>query len=235
MRLIFLCLWLLCSSVFANSYLGAELPEEGARFPIASITKLATALVASTQDLSEGVEITKDDFDIIKGTSSKLLPGVVVSKHKLLELALIGSDNRAASALARTYPGGKVKFVEEMNLLAKRLGANAVFTDPAGLAPTNEASLRAVAILGRALAASPELAELTVKPRANVGRAIWNSTNMFVRTNTLEMLVQKTGFTKEAGSCLFMLLRDGRFLVILGSKNRYAEAKRLLVSHVTKR
>src|SRR5512147_2974888 len=124
--------------------------NQAAVLPIASITKLMTAVVMlhAGLDLEQRVAISDEDYDLVKGTRSRLRPGTVLTRDELLLLALMSSENRAASSLARTYPGGTAVFVAAMNAKAQQLGMNDThFTDPTGLSSSNVSSARDLARL----------------------------------------------------------------------------------------
>jgi D-alanyl-D-alanine endopeptidase (penicillin-binding protein 7) len=181
--------------------------------PIASITKLMTAMVIldGSQPLQERITIIKEDRDLIQLTGSRLRYGAALTREQLLRLALMASENRAANALARTWPGGKAAFVQAMNRKAGLLGMHASrFIDPAGLDPGNVASARDVEKMVRASLAYPLIREatttrsLSVYPYKRSGPLRYSNTNRLLKNNTWTIQVSKTGYLNEAGRCLAM-------------------------------
>lgn len=201
-------------------------PIEGNRVPIASLTKMMTALIANESSKAEVITITKADIDTIKRTRSRLKPGMKLTRQELIQLMLVASENRAAFALARSHPGGYSAFIQAMNTRAGELGVNASFTDPAGLGATNQASFKGVYLLGEEFSSHGDLRAISVMPKVKVGNQVWQTTNTLVRKGE-HPIAQKTGFTNEAGSCLYMKT-DAGSIVILGSKNRWEQLKTLL-------
>ncbi|HEX5612465.1 MAG TPA: D-alanyl-D-alanine endopeptidase [Burkholderiales bacterium] len=204
----------------------------GAVLPIASITKLMTALVMveAKLDLSQRVALSSDDQDLLKGTRSRLKPGTVLTRDELLLLALMASENRAAAALARTYPGGTEAFVKAMNAKAAVLGMyDTRFTDATGLSPANVSSARDLARLVQAAHQHPLIAQYSTRESATItalGRQVaYRNTNGLVRSNTWEIGLSKTGFISEAGRCLVMRVRLASrdlVVVLLDSWGRYS-------------
>lgn len=197
--------------------------------PIASITKLMTAMVVidGGQNLDEKLIITKDDRDSIKTTGSRLAYGAKLSRKDLLLLAIMSSENRAAAALGRNWPGGSTQFVKQMNLKAEELGmTNSRFTDPAGLHPGNAATARD---LGKMVAAAQNYelirqASTTqakeVRPFANQGPLTYVNTNRLLKNSNWEISLSKTGYLNEAGRCLVMhakIAGEPVFIVLLNS------------------
>ena len=181
--------------------------------PIASITKLMTAMVIldSGLDLQEKITITRDDRDLIQLTGSRLQSGAVLTRKQLLQLALMSSENRAASALASSWPGGKAAFVEAMNKKAAALGMQSShFKDPAGLDPGNVASARDTARMARAAISYPLIRKATttrsasVRPYKGRGELVFNNTNPLVRKGSWDIQLSKTGYINESGRCLVM-------------------------------
>lgn len=212
----------------------------GAVAPIASITKLMTALVMveANLDLSQRVALSSDDQDVLKGTRSRLKPGVMLTRDELLLLALMASENRAAAALARTYPGGTDAFVKAMNAKAAVLGMyDTRFIDPTGLSPANVSSARDLARLVQAAYQHPRIAQYSTRESATVhafGRPIaYRNTNGLVRSSTWDIGLSKTGFISEAGRCLVMRVRmASRDLVVVlldswGKYSRIGDANRI--------
>ncbi|MDX9886749.1 D-alanyl-D-alanine endopeptidase [Thauera sp.] len=208
--------------------------------PIASITKLMTAMVVleSGQRLSEPIEITEGDIDRLKGTGSRLSLGTTLTREDMLHLALMSSENRAASALARNYPGGEAAFVEAMNVKARLLGLwNTRFHDSTGLNPGNVSSPRDLAKLVAASASFPLIREFSTAHERYVdinGRMLrFGNTNSLVRSPEWAISVSKTGYISEAGRCLVMqtwLHQQPVVMVLMDSYGRYtrtADAKRV--------
>jgi D-alanyl-D-alanine endopeptidase (penicillin-binding protein 7) len=208
--------------------------------PIASITKLLTSLVVADAGLSLGemVEITKDDRSVGKGAFSRLAYGTKLSRGDLMHLALMSSENRAAHALGRSFPGGVPAFVKAMNRKAVTLGmTRSHFVDPAGLSSENVASPRDLARLVAAAAANSTIRAYSTDTAytVKIGRQIveYHNTNNLVRSPDWDIVVQKTGYISEAGQCLVMqTVIDGRTvsMVLLNSFGKYtrvADARRV--------
>ncbi len=208
--------------------------------PIASITKLMTALVVidAGQDLEEMVEITTDDIDTYKNTRSRLVVGTQLSRTDLLHLALMSSENRAASALGRNYPGGLQAFVQAMNAKAILLGMHDThYVEPTGLSSSNVSSPRDLVRLMQSAVTRPLIHQYTTSTSYAVdirGRQqMFHNTNQLVSQPDCGITVSKTGFINEAGRCLVMLANiGGRDLAIVlldsvGSFTRTADAVRV--------
>ena len=210
--------------------------------PIASITKLMTSMVVleGKQSLDEPIMIEQADVDMIKNSRSRLPVGTVFRREDLMRLALMASDNRAAAALGRTYPGGTATFVEAMNAKAKLLGlSNARFVDPTGLAPGNVASPQDLALMVSAAASFDLIRAFSTAPALNVtlpnsGRQIgFNNTNALVKAEGWNIGLSKTGFINEAGKCLVMQAIIGTKPVVivlmdsLGKFTRIGDANRI--------
>ncbi|MDO8314294.1 MAG: D-alanyl-D-alanine endopeptidase [Rugosibacter sp.] len=192
---------------------GAVLYEKNANavLPIASITKLMTAMVAldASPDLKETLIIGMEDVDLLKGTHSRLNLGTQLSREEMLRLALMSSENRAASALSRHYPGGQKAFVAAMNVKAKMLGLNDTrFFDPTGLTALNVSSSHDLAKMVSAAHQYPLIREFTttVEEEVNVaGRSQqFHNTNALVKSPAWQIGLSKTGYISEAGRCLVM-------------------------------
>lgn len=186
--------------------------------PIASITKLMTAMVIldSSLSLQEPVSITRDDRDLVKLTGSRLTYGATLTREQLLRLALMASENRAAHALARTWPGGESEFVAAMNRKAAALGMDrSRFTGPAGLSAGNVASAKDVATMVRAARAYPLIREATttrvtsVSPYKGRGELRFGNTNPLLANKSWSITLSKTGYINEAGRCLAMQAEIG--------------------------
>jgi D-alanyl-D-alanine endopeptidase (penicillin-binding protein 7) len=208
--------------------------------PIASITKLMTALVVldAKQPLDEPIQITEADRDLPKASFSRLTVGTTLSRGDLMHLALMASENRAAHALGSNYPGGLPAMVEAMNAKAAELGmTNSHFVDPTGLSSQNVASPEDLSKLVIAASHNPTIREFStdrhyaVKVRRHMVE--FRNTDNLVANPTWNIIVQKTGYITEAGKCLVMAaVIEGRSVVIvlldsLGKYTRVADAKRI--------
>ncbi len=181
------------------------------RMSMASITKLMTALVVveAMQDMKEVLEISEDDIDHLKGTGSRLKIGTQLTRGEMLHLALMSSENRAASALGRYYPGGREAFINAMNLKAAILGmTNTRYVDSNGLSPQNVSCARDLAKLVMAAAEHPLIRKYSTAEYHTVydGEKSLNygSTNRLTHSSSWKIQVQKTGYIREAGQCLVM-------------------------------
>lgn len=214
--------------------------NDQAVLPIASITKLMTGLVIRESNLSmeEAITITAEDIDTEKGSSSRLRPGVTLTRGELLHLALMSSENRAAHALGRTYPQGLSAFVAQMNSKAQQLGMHDTkYAEPTGLSSRNQSSAKDLATLVAFAANDPILRELTTSGGMDVevGRQTlkYKSTNRLVTNPNWNIDLQKTGYISEAGQCLVMQAKvAGRKLVMVfldsaGKFSRIADAERV--------
>lgn len=181
--------------------------------PIASITKLMTAMVVldAKLDLSEKITITREDRDLIRKTGSRLGYGASLTRRELLLLALMSSENRAASALGRTYPGGLQEFVAQMNHKAESLGmTKSRFADPAGLNANNVSTASDLAKMLAAADNYPIITQSTtttrkeVHPFAKRGPLTYGNTNRLLKNKNWDIELSKTGFINEAGRCLVM-------------------------------
>ncbi len=202
--------------------------------PIASITKLMTAMVILDRhlDLDQRIVISRDDIDTIKGTRSRLRPGNIATRGELLLVALMASENRAAAALGRTYPGGLEPFIAAMNAKAAALGMNdSRFVDPTGLSPLNVSSARDLVKLVRAAHDYSVIRDFTTRAKATVrvserGRPLtYVNTNSLVRGHRWDVGLSKTGYISEAGRCLVMRVRLASrdlIVVLLDSWGRYS-------------
>lgn len=208
--------------------------------PIASITKLMTALVVlkAGQSLDEPIEVTHDDVSAGKGAYSRLAAGCVLSRGDLIHLALMSSENRAAHALGRRFPGGLTAFVHAMNTHAGALGmTHTRFVDPAGLSSENVASPDDLAKLVVAASENSIIREYSTDKRyaVRMGRRKldFRNTDSLVLNPAWNIIVQKTGYINEAGKCLVMqAIIEGRTVVIVlldsyGKYTRVADAKRI--------
>ncbi len=214
--------------------------NDAAVLPIASLTKLMTGLVISEAHLPMGetIIITQDDVDTEKGSRSRLKVGAELSRGELLHLALMSSENRAAHALGRTYPGGMPVFVAQMNARAKAIGMpDTRYVEPTGLSSRNQSSAKDLATLVAVAYTDPKLRELSTSPgyEVEVGNRTlqYNNTNRLVKNPTWDIGLQKTGYISEAGQCLVMQAKvAGRKLIMVfldssGKMSRIGDAERV--------
>jgi D-alanyl-D-alanine endopeptidase (penicillin-binding protein 7) len=212
------------------------------RAPIASITKLMTAMVVLDANLPLGEKITigHDDVDTLRNTHSRLKVGVKLTREMALQLALMSSENRAASALGRHYPGGFPAFVAAMNRKAVSLGMTQThFVDTTGLSGDNVSTAEDLVKMVRAAHQYPLVREMTTTGEYNVahkstGRQMqFRNTNMLVRNNSWQIGLSKTGFINEAGHCLVMqaeIAKQPMIIVLLdswGKLSRIGDAQRI--------
>jgi D-alanyl-D-alanine endopeptidase (penicillin-binding protein 7) len=207
----------------------------GSVVPIASISKLMTAMVVLDAQLpmNENIRISRQDIDKLKGTSSRLLPGMTLTRGELLELALMASENRAAAALARTYPGGTEAAVAMMNDKARELGMKDTrFLDPTGLNSGNVST--AQDLVKMVLAAqdyepihkATTSASHTAAPVGYRSMLYWN-TNVLVRNGSWDIGVSKTGYINEAGRCLVMKASLNHRPIVIVLLDSGSKAKRI--------
>jgi serine-type D-Ala-D-Ala endopeptidase (penicillin-binding protein 7) len=208
--------------------------------PIASITKLMTALVVldAKQPLDEPLAITQDEAVLPKSRGSRLSVGTVLTRGDFMHLALMSSENRAAHALGANYPGGVPAIVTAMNAKAAALGmTTAHFVDPTGLSSDNVASPEDLSKLVMAAAQNPHIREYSTDPsyavRVRKHLVEFHNTDNLVKNPTWNIIVQKTGYITEAGKCLVMeAVIEGRNVIIVlldsaGRLTRVADAKRV--------
>lgn len=214
--------------------------NDQAVLPIASLTKLMTGVIVSGAKLpmDEVITVTQDDVDTEKHSSSRLRVGTSLTRGELLHLALMSSENRAAHALGRTYPGGMSTFVNLMNAKAKLLGMNDTsYAEPTGLSSRNQSSAQDLATLVSAAHGDPLLRELTTSTgyQVAVGKRTlqYNNTNRLVKNPEWDIGLQKTGYISEAGQCLVMQTKiAGRKLIMVfldsaGKLSRLGDAERV--------
>jgi serine-type D-Ala-D-Ala endopeptidase (penicillin-binding protein 7) len=214
--------------------------NDSAVLPIASLTKLMTGMIISEARLpmDEMITITQDDVDTEKGSSSRLAVGTTLTRGELMHLSLMSSENRAAHALGRTYPGGLSAFVEAMNAKARLLGMKDTrYVEPTGLSSRNQSSAQDLVNLVAAASSDPMLRELSTSPghEVEVGNRTlkYNNTNRLVRSPGWDIGLQKTGYISEAGQCLVMQAKvAGRkvimvFLDSAGKLSRLGDAERV--------
>jgi len=221
-----------------NEVLFAKNPQ--AVLPIASITKLMTALVVaeSRLPLDEPVTITAEDIDTEKGSRSRLQVGTTLPREEMLHLALMASENRAANALGRHYPGGLDAFVAAMNLKAQALGMKDTrYVEPTGLSSRNQSSAADLALLVREADKHDLIRRLSTSPEHAVAvgarQVQFRNTNALVRGGEWEIGLQKTGYISEAGRCVVMQaqLAGRRLIMVLldstGKYSRVGDAERI--------
>jgi len=214
--------------------------QAGAVVPIASITKLMTAMVLldAHLDPQEVITITQDDMDSLRHSRSRLPVGTRLPREQALLLALLASENRAAHALGRTFPGGLPAFVMGMNAKAKELGlTGSRFEDPTGLSSSNVATAWDLARILQAAYRYPEIRDFSTRHETTIQagrRSIqFPNTNALVRNPRWSIGLSKTGYIEEAGRCLVMqaMLANRPVLVILldswGKYTRLGDANRI--------
>lgn len=214
--------------------------NDQAVLPIASLTKLMTGLLVSQARLpmDEMITITQDDVDTEKFSRSRLAVGTTLTRAEMMHLALMSSENRAAHALGRTYPGGLSHFVQLMNTKAQQLGMRDTrYVEPTGLSSSNQSSARDLAMLVNVAHSDPMVREYTTSPgyEVAVGRRTlqFNNTNRLVKSDHWDIGLQKTGYISEAGRCLVMQAHvAGRKLIMVfldsaGKFSRIADAERV--------
>ncbi len=210
--------------------------------PIASITKLMTAMVVLDAKLpmDETLKISNEDKDFLMGTSSRLLVGYTLSREDMLHLALMASENRAAAALSRYYKGGRPAFIAAMNAKARELGMTRThFVNPNGLTNENVSTAHDLAKLVRAADKYPLIRQFTTEAKytVKIGKyplTFYNPDRLVGRPDW-DIEVQKTGFTNAAGRCLAIWVdtKDRSLIMIFldgyGKLTRYADARRVLL------
>ncbi len=224
----------------ANAPIYAKAAQEVT--PIASLTKLMTAMVTLDAGLpmDEHISIGIEDIDFLKGSSSRLRLGIELSREEMLRLALMASENRAASSLARHYPGGTSAFVAAMNAKAKLLALEHThFVEPTGLSAENVSTAGDLATMVAAAATYPMIREfsttqshyVSVEPTGQI--VGFNNTNGLVKSPQWDILLSKTGYIREAGRCLVMVanIASKPFVIVLldslGKYSRVADAVRV--------
>ena len=210
--------------------------------PIASLTKLMTAMVVldAGQPDDELIAVGTEDFDYLKGSRSRLRMGTMLPRREMLRLALMSSENRAASSLARHYPGGTPAFVAAMNAKAQSLQmTHTHYADPTGLSAENVSTANDLAHLVQAAAQYPRIREFSTTPAHFVevqpsGRLMgFNNSNALVKKSSWDIQLQKTGYIREAGRCLVMLatIASRPFVIVLldsyGKYTRLGDAERV--------
>ncbi|MEZ5727642.1 MAG: D-alanyl-D-alanine endopeptidase [Burkholderiaceae bacterium] len=208
--------------------------------PIASITKLVTAMVVidSGAAMNEMIVVSQEDVDTERWSSSRLRLGTRLSRREMLQLALMASENRAANALAHAHPAGYAAFIEAMNAKARSVGMESSrFIEPTGLSSSNVSNARDLSRLVLAAAAYPTLARFSTASELTVDtgyrQLTFRNTNSLVDRDDWDIGLQKTGYISEAGRCLVMKAKvGGRPMVMVlldstGKYSRFADAKRL--------
>ena len=209
--------------------------------PIASISKLMTAMVVLDAQLpmDEKISISRQDMDTLKNTHSRMRPGMTLTRGELLKLALMASENRAAAALARTYPGGTAAAVARMNAKARELGMNNThFLEPTGLNSGNVSTAQDLVKMVLAAQAYAPIHNATTSSSHTVQPAgyrplMYRNTNPLVRNASWNIDVSKTGFINEAGRCLVMKanIEDRPVVIVLldswGKSTRVGDANRV--------
>lgn len=210
--------------------------------PIASVTKLMTAMVMldASLPMDELIAISDEDVDYLKGTTSRLRVGTVLTRGELLQLALIASENRAASALGRAYPGGKAAFIQSMNYKAQSLGMYSTrFVDSTGLDSSNVSTAEDLVKMVHAAYAYPEIRQVSTLPSqeitlyGNQNALSVVNTNALVRSGNWVIGLSKTGYINEAGRCLVMQaeISGQPFIMVLldsaGKMTRIGDANRV--------
>ena len=216
--------------------------ETDKRMPIASLTKLMMAMVVldKKQDLKERIRIKRKDRDKLRGSRSRLSYGTILTRYDMLKIALAASENRAANALARTYPGGRKAFIKAMNKKAKMLSMkNSTFRDPAGL---HSGNLSTAKDLIKLVAASSKYKLIkkfstTGKDYVTDRRAGWKveffNTNRLVRRKNWDISLSKTGYIADAGHCLVMetKISDRPVIIVLlnswGKLSKFGDSNRI--------
>lgn len=194
--------------------------------PIASITKLMTAMVVldAKLPLSQKLKITTEDVDKLKGTHSRLPVGTNLTRQEMLQLALMSSENRAASALSRNYPGGRTAFIKAMNKKAAALGMkNTRFNDATGLSPSNISTAKDLVKMVKAANGYPTIHQMTTTVQKNLklpsqkAPLLFRNTNTLVRGGKWSIDISKTGYINEAGHCLVMManIRNKPMIIVL--------------------
>ena len=199
-----------------------------AQLPIASLTKLMTAMVVldAHQDMDAPISIEKEDVDTLKHSTSRVPVGAEIARGDVLQLALMSSDNRAAAALARTYPGGFNAFKAAVHAKIKALGmTQTVIDEPTGLSPNNRSTATDLVKMASAAATYPDIRRITTDTKDVIkikGRQVeYHNTNRLVGAKGWDVGLSKTGYTEEAGRCLIMRIKaagKNATLVLLNAK-----------------
>ncbi|WP_317204928.1 serine hydrolase [Janthinobacterium sp.] len=203
--------------------------------PIASLTKLMTAMVVldSKPDMNAPISIDKNDVDMLKHSTSRVPVGATISRHDILQLALMSSDNRAAASLARTYPGGPTAFAVAVNAKIKALGmSHTVLEEPTGLSPNNTSTASDLIKMAVAASAYPDIRRITTDSKDTIninGRQVeYHNSNRLVGAKGWEIGLSKTGYTEEAGRCLIMRIKSAGKNATLVLLNARANSARVM-------
>jgi D-alanyl-D-alanine carboxypeptidase/D-alanyl-D-alanine endopeptidase (penicillin-binding protein 7) len=206
-----------------------------AQVPIASLTKLMTAMVVldAKQDMDEKIAIDRSDVDMLKHSASRVPVGAELSRGDALQLALMSSDNRAAASLGRTYPGGIEAFRVAVKNKIRALGlTQTVIEEPTGLSPHNMSTATELAKIAAAASAYPDIRRITTdtKDVINIkGRKVeYHNTNRLVGAKGWDVGLSKTGYTEEAGRCLIMRFKSAGKNATLVLLNAKANSARLM-------
>jgi D-alanyl-D-alanine endopeptidase (penicillin-binding protein 7) len=207
----------------------------GMVLPIASVTKLMTALVVigAAQDMDELIAITDADVDRLKYSSSRLRVGTRLSRAAMLHIALMSSENRAAAALGRHYPGGTGRFVEAMNAKARALGMrNSRFVEPTGLSSANVSTPQDLARLVVAAQQQPLIRQYSTDPEHAIAQGrrttLYRNSNRLIASTRWKIGMQKTGYIAEAGRCMVLhAMVKGRavVMVFLDAHGKFSRAR----------
>ncbi|MGZ5817226.1 MAG: serine hydrolase [Burkholderiaceae bacterium] len=201
--------------------------------PIASLTKLMTAMVVldSKPNMEEVISIDVADVDVIKHSSSRVPVGAMIPRKDVLQLALMSSDNRAAAALARTYPGGNAAFTAAVHAKLTALGmTHTSIEEPTGLSSNNTSTASDLIKMATAASSYPDITRITTNSHDLInikGRMVeYRNTNQFVGKKGWDILLSKTGYTNEAGRCIIMKLQSAEKSVIMVLLNARANSVR---------
>lgn len=217
-------------AIIVSDESGKVLLEKSAEapVPIASLTKLMTAMVVldGKPDMKQKIAIDAADVDALKHSKSHVPVGTTLTRKEVLQLALMSSDNRAAAALARTFPGGNVAFMKAVDEKLRALGmAHTRIKEATGLSPDNTSTAADLAKMALAASHYPEIINITTNSsnlfRMNGRNVTFHNTNHLVGAKGWDILLSKTGFTNEAGHCLIMRLQQAgknATLVLLNAK-----------------
>jgi len=205
-----------------------------AEVPIASLTKLMTAMVILDchPDMQEPISIKAEDVDQLKHSLSHIPVGTTLTRAEMLRVALMASDNRAAASLARTYPGGNFGFIKAVNNKIRELGLhNTVIHEATGLSPQNTSTAADLAKMALAASRYPEIVRITTNRtnsiRMNGRNYTLHNTNRLVGSPGWDVLLSKTGFTNEAGHCLVMRIRQAGDQITMVLLNARANSSRV--------
>jgi len=201
--------------------------------PIASLTKLMTAMVVldAKQDMEAVINIDEQDVDVIKHSTSRVPVGASIARKDVLQLALMSSDNRAAAALARTYPGGRDAFVAAVKAKMHVLGmTHTTIEEPTGLSYHNTSTASDLVKMASAASQYPDITRITTDSRDLInikGRKVeYHNTNGFVGKKGWDIMLSKTGYTTEAGRCIIMKIKAAGKNVIMVLLNASANSMR---------